>query len=132
VVIAEVIYLRFVLQLFKFTGRLRRRAFFWRVPALYVLAFGCYGLPVLAEVKLNSTAAHWSIISQLAIATCFYLMLTQSVKRLHDIDLRGWWLLLALLPVVNMLLGSGMQFVSGTPGPNRFGPDPRRGPTTPQ
>ena len=114
-----------MLQLFKFTGRLRRRAFFWRVPALYLLAFSCYGLPVLAEVKLNSTAAYWQNISLLAIGICFYLILTQSVKRLHDIDLRGWWLLLSLLPVANLVLGSGMQFVSGTPGPNRFGPDPR-------
>lgn len=114
-----------MLQPFKFTGRLRRRAFFWRVPALYVLAFGCYGLPVLAEVHFNSTAVYWQTISQLAIVTCFYLVLTQSVKRLHDIDLRGWWLALALLPVGNLILGSGMQFVPGTPGPNRFGPDPR-------
>jgi uncharacterized membrane protein YhaH (DUF805 family) len=114
-----------MLQLFKFTGRLRRRAFFWRVPALYVLAFGCYGLPVLAEVQFNSTAAYWQITSQLAVGVCLYLVLTQSVKRLHDIDLRGWWLLLALLPVANLIIGSGMQFVPGTLGPNRFGPDPK-------
>ena len=114
-----------MLQPFKFTGRLRRRAFLWRVPALYVLAFGCYGLPVLAEVKLHSTAAYWQTISLLAIGICFYLVLTQSVKRLHDIDLRGWWLLLSLLPVANLVLGSGMQFVPGTLGPNRFGPDPK-------
>ncbi len=45
------------------------------------------------------------------------------VRRLHDIDRSGWWLLLAL---------TGIGFVvliywwcqPGTPGPNWFGPDP--------
>jgi uncharacterized membrane protein YhaH (DUF805 family) len=114
-----------VLSLFKFTGRLRRRAFFWRVPALYLVGFGCYGLPVLAETKFNSTADYWQNISLLAIVICFYLVLTQCVKRLHDIDLRGWWILISLVPIANLILGSGMQFVSGTRGPNRFGPDPK-------
>ena len=120
-----IIYLRRVLHLFKLTGRLRRRAFLWRVPALYIVAFACYGLPVLAETKFNSTATYWQNVSFLAIVGCFYLVITHSVKRLHDIDLRGWWLLFSLLPIANLILGSGMQFIAGTQGPNRFGPDPK-------
>ncbi|MGI4760026.1 MAG: DUF805 domain-containing protein [Janthinobacterium lividum] len=115
-----------MLNWFKLTGRLRRRAFLWRVPALYIVAFGCYGLPVLAETKFNSVATYWQHISLLAILGCFYLVVAQSVKRLHDIDLRGWWLLLSLVPMANLVIGSGMQFIAGTQGPNRFGPDPKR------
>jgi len=47
------------------------------------------------------------------------------IKRYHDRDKSGWWLLIQLVPVI----GSVWYFVesfclSGTPGPNRFGPDP--------
>ncbi|NBR92888.1 MAG: DUF805 domain-containing protein [Actinobacteria bacterium] len=39
------------------------------------------------------------------------------VRRLHDIDKRGWWL---LLPIVNIVLLAR----SGGTGENRFGPPP--------
>jgi uncharacterized membrane protein YhaH (DUF805 family) len=96
------------------------------VPTFYLLAFACYGLPVLAETQLKSTAAYWQHISLVGIAICLYLVLTHTIKRLHDIELRGWWLLLLFLPIASLILGAGMQFVAGTAGPNRFGPDPKQ------
>lgn len=62
-----------------------------------------------------------------------------SVRRLHDLNKSGWWLLLPLVclpiflivPVLAMLviLGIGVLFLvwyctRGTAGDNRFGPDP--------
>jgi uncharacterized membrane protein YhaH (DUF805 family) len=49
--------------------------------------------------------------------------LSVSVRRLHDIDMRGWWLLLSLTGVGNILLVI-WWCIRGTGGPNRFGPDP--------
>lgn len=46
------------------------------------------------------------------------------VRRLHDVNISGWFVLLLLVPVVNLiavLLGIG---VKGSAGDNRFGPDP--------
>jgi len=113
-----------MLHHFSPTGRLSRWPYFWRVIVLYLLAFACYGLPSLAEYQLHDTAAYWQNIALLGMAVCFYLMLLQGIKRLHDIDLRGWWLLLALVPIVSIVLGAGMQFIAGTQGPNRFGLPP--------
>jgi uncharacterized membrane protein YhaH (DUF805 family) len=48
-----------------------------------------------------------------------------SVKRWHDRDHSGWWVLVALVPIVGwlwMLVANG--FLQGTPGANRFGADP--------
>jgi uncharacterized membrane protein YhaH (DUF805 family) len=39
------------------------------------------------------------------------------VRRLHDIDKRGWWL---LVPIANLVLLAR----SGDAGENRFGPPP--------
>ena len=40
------------------------------------------------------------------------------VRRLHDSDRSGWWL---LLPIVNLIF----LIQDGTPGDNRFGPNPK-------
>ncbi|RZK23004.1 MAG: DUF805 domain-containing protein [Hymenobacter sp.] len=108
------------------TGRISRWPYFWRVVVLYLLAFGFYGLPALAEYQFQNTAAGWQNLALVGMALCAYLVFLQTVKRLHDLDLRAWWLLVLLLPVVSLVLGAGMQFVAGTAGPNRFGPAPRQ------
>jgi len=40
------------------------------------------------------------------------------VRRMHDTDHSGWWL---LFPFVNLVFAC----MDGTPGPNRFGPSPK-------
>ena len=112
------------------TGRISRWPYLWRVLTLYLLAFLCYGLPRLAEYQFNNTAAHWENLALAGILFCFYLVVVLMVKRLHDLNLRGWWLLLALIPIVSIGLGNALFFVSGTAGPNRFGPSPSE-PTIP-
>ena len=70
-----------------------------------------------------------------------------AVRRLHDTDRRGWWLLVPLLPpfvilplmqlfewmgfvliglafAVGTLISLVFLLLPGTPGPNRFGPAP--------
>lgn len=55
-----------------------------------------------------------------------------TVRRLHDRDMSGWWYLGvfvgSLIPLINILVSIGfliLMFLPGTPGPNRFGPDPK-------
>jgi uncharacterized membrane protein YhaH (DUF805 family) len=45
------------------------------------------------------------------------------VRRLHDIDRTGWWLLI-VFTVIGIILLVAWACTRGTPGPNRFGPDP--------
>ena len=52
-------------------------------------------------------------------------VISVTIRRLHDLDMSGWWACLYFLP-----LGLGFVFMcficakKGTPGPNRFGNDP--------
>jgi uncharacterized membrane protein YhaH (DUF805 family) len=107
------------------TGRISRWPYLWRVIALYLLAFACYGLPSLAEYKLHDTTAIWENIAFTGMLICLYLLVVQMVKRLHDLNLQAWWLLLAFVPIVSLGLGNALSFVSGTAGQNRFGAAPR-------
>lgn len=55
-----------------------------------------------------------------------------NVRRLHDRDMSGWWYLgfivLSNIPIVGILVAIAylvLMFLPGTPGPNRFGEDPK-------
>ena len=49
-----------------------------------------------------------------------------SIRRLHDLDRTGWWFLVAFT-VIGIILLIIWNCMPGTPGPNRFGPDPLAG-----
>ncbi len=49
-----------------------------------------------------------------------------SVRRLHDIDRTGWWLLI-VFTVIGIFVLLYWDCVKGTTGPNRFGDDPLGG-----
>jgi uncharacterized membrane protein YhaH (DUF805 family) len=49
-----------------------------------------------------------------------------SVRRLHDTEHSGWWLLIGLIPVVGWIVLLIFMVREGTRGPNRFGEDPKQ------
>ena len=46
------------------------------------------------------------------------------VRRFHDQDKSGWFVLLSLIPIIGGLIVLVFMLLEGTRGPNRFGPDP--------
>ncbi len=55
-----------------------------------------------------------------------------TVRRFHDRDMSGWWylgvLVLSIIPLIGTLVWLAflvMMLLPGTPGPNRFGSDPK-------
>jgi uncharacterized membrane protein YhaH (DUF805 family) len=61
------------------------------------------------------------VIAAVALVTIVVGVLFM-IRRLHDLDGSGWWALLALIPVVNLLFFLYLLVKAGTPGPNRHGP----------
>ncbi|MDO7840897.1 DUF805 domain-containing protein [Sphingomonas immobilis] len=47
------------------------------------------------------------------------------VRRFHDQDKSGWFVLLGLIPYVGGLVVLVFMCLPGTVGPNKFGPDPK-------
>jgi len=67
-----------------------------------------------------------SVIFATAMATLFALLMalpnwTVSVRRLHDSDKSGWWLLLGFLPYVGGLIVMVLLLLPSTDGPNQYG-----------
>ncbi|MDV6167570.1 DUF805 domain-containing protein [Flavobacterium sp. DG1-102-2] len=48
------------------------------------------------------------------------------VRRLHDVNKSGWFILLLLLPVIGWIWLLVLLFTEGTVGPNQYGEDPKR------
>ena len=47
-----------------------------------------------------------------------------AIRRLHDLNRSGWFLLLTLVPIVNFIFGIYILCFRGTKGANKYGEDP--------
>jgi uncharacterized membrane protein YhaH (DUF805 family) len=64
-------------------------------------------------------------ISALAGLGLFLPNLAMQIRRLHDLDRSGWWVLLAFIPLIGIIVLIVWWATEGTRGSNRFGGDPK-------
>jgi uncharacterized membrane protein YhaH (DUF805 family) len=62
-----------------------------------------------------------------AIYSLFVLIpgLAVTVRRLHDTDRSGWWIFIVLIPVICAIWLLVLMIIDGTPGGNKYGPNPK-------
>jgi uncharacterized membrane protein YhaH (DUF805 family) len=105
--------------LFAFDGRINR-AKFWLVYALtWVFMFVFVGIGVALDSSFG-----WLLLAIVYVGM-IWVGLAVSIKRWHDRDKSGWWVLITLIPIIGpiwALVETG--FLEGTQGPNQYGPDP--------
>lgn len=122
-----------------FSGRASRSEFWWF--QLFVILFWT-GLGLLFAVPLSLAAAGGfgsflaMVFGLVAVVAVFGLVIPSialTVRRFHDHNASGWWVLLfyvaGVIPYVGFLSSLVLlviMAVKGTEGPNRFGPDPLR------
>jgi uncharacterized membrane protein YhaH (DUF805 family)/ribosomal protein L32 len=53
--------------------------------------------------------------------------LSVSVRRLHDTNRSGWWLLINLVPIIGSIFFFLFTIEDSTPGENIYGPNPKEG-----
>lgn len=99
-----------------FQGRAARPEYWWFVlfNLLVNIAIG-----IIAGI-LGETVG--SILSLLVMLALIIPGIAVTVRRLHDTDRSGWWILIALVPLVGAIVLLVFMVLRGTPGENRFGP----------
>ncbi|WP_322083158.1 DUF805 domain-containing protein [Burkholderia sp. BCC1972] len=106
--------------LFSFKGRTERLPW-W----IYSLVSGLIGVFFDAGSRgsSNDDLPPLVVLVMVAIAVvATWSWLAVTVKRLHDIDKSGWWMLLLFVPIVGAIALFVMNgFIAGTPHANRFG-----------
>lgn len=106
-----------------FSGRAQRSAYWWfvlfnlLVSAALAILFGGGGGMGHGMGGGNIANSLWSLATLLP-------SLAVGARRLHDIDRTGWWLLIGFIPLIGLIVLIVFFASKGTPGPNRFGPDP--------
>lgn len=111
---------------FAFNGRLNRKAYWYRaiVLSLVLLIFAII-LETALEISDTNVLGYPFVMVAFVGTLCSYVGLwCLCVRRMHDLDKSGWWLLLFCLPLVNIGLSILICFIKGTEGPNRYGEDP--------
>ena len=53
--------------------------------------------------------------------------LSVAIRRLHDTDHSGWWVLIGLIPIIGFIVLLVFYLRQSDPGENRYGPPPAEG-----
>lgn len=105
-------------------GRLRYLAYGIGVNMLLMLIM----LPVVSGMAFVMSGDGLSMFGIVLIATFYIASILISVmfgkRRLNDLDRSGWWFLLFIVPIVNLILAIYLLFFPGTDGSNNFGSAP--------
>ncbi|MDB5814284.1 MAG: hypothetical protein JWN23_1401 [Rhodocyclales bacterium] len=102
---------------FSFEGRIPRKVFWLYGFLLLLPVYAVAGIAFAISPKLGIVVAVPIYI--LAIWVGFAMQ----IKRWHDRDKSGWWMLLSLVPLLNIWALVETGFLRGTEGGNRFGGD---------
>ena len=78
-----------------------------------------FPIGLVCSIMTTSGANPLIIFAAVAGLAVSIYMIVQGVRRMHDVDKSGWFL---LVPMYNLVL----MLTDGTPGSNRFGEDPRK------
>lgn len=110
-----------------FQGR-SRRSEYWLFVLFYIVVYAILaviGAVIGGRSADGSPGGAGMFLPTLFALGVFVPMLAVSVRRLHDTDRSGWWILLGLIPLLGGLVVFIFDVLDGTPGPNKFGPDPK-------
>jgi uncharacterized membrane protein YhaH (DUF805 family) len=106
-----------------FAGRARRKEY-WYFVLFYVLAIVV--LAIVDEMMGTfSEEAEIGLLSGLFVLATFIPSLAVTVRRLHDTDRSGWWILINLVPIVGAIVLLVFTLLDSQPGENRFGANPK-------
>jgi len=121
-------------MLFSFNGRIRRMHW-WLVRLavivsavvfVFVLVGGISALFGSPDEVPEAIQAIGGLAVIVVYITVLWIELALDVKRWHDRDKSGWWIFIALVPLIGPIWSLvELGFLDGTQGPNNHGPSPK-------
>ena len=109
-------------KLFRFKGRVGRKVYTARILLTFLIFFISPYINDWKEEKYHlSLVLGWILVICLLISIIQYFPL--SVRRLHDINESGWYVLLTFVPFCQFFI-LWLMFKKGTPTANKYGEPP--------
>lgn len=127
-------YFLSVIRNFSFEGRARRAEFWWFVLFSIIIGIALnfvstmvgLTIPIMTD-PYTGAAVGYPILGLVYSLATLIQSLALSVRRLHDRNMSGWWILIAFIPLIGGLVLLVFYILPGTQGDNKFGPDPKAG-----
>lgn len=107
-----------------FNGRARRKEYWMFVLVAVIISFiigFVGGILSVVSATLGALVMGLSYVFSLAILVPSLAVLA---RRLHDVGKPTWYIILGLIPLVNLYI-LYLSVLEGDKGPNEFGPDPK-------
>lgn len=102
-----------------FSGRARRKEY-WMFALFNAI------INVVLEIIYLSTKSTPIYVLWLLYGLAVLIPgLAVTARRMHDQDKSGWWILIAIIPIIGWIWLLVLTCLEGTRGPNRYGPDPK-------
>ena len=119
-------------MLFSAQGRIRRRDY-WLWAICFGIAFAIIINILMAVLgvgrsmaETGSLPATFWIVYLLMLIPAMWIGICLQIKRWHDRDKSGWWVLIGLIPIVGPIWAFvEVGCLDGTQGPNKYGPSPK-------
>jgi uncharacterized membrane protein YhaH (DUF805 family) len=106
-----------------FEGRAQRSEY-WYFVLFYVLIY--IGLAILDGLMSGfSRSGSMGILAAIFSLAMFVPSLAVGVRRLHDTGRSGWWLLIALIPLIGAIVLLVFNVQDSDPGSNQYGENPK-------
>ncbi|TXF83557.1 DUF805 domain-containing protein [Neolewinella aurantiaca] len=105
----------------EFTGRSRRSEYWYFFLGNMILSI----IATMLGVVLGETIG--SMLSGLVSLALIVPGIAVGVRRLHDTGRSGWWLLIAIVPLIGAILLLVWFATDSQPGANEYGPNPKTG-----
>ena len=103
----------------EFSGR-SRRSEYWFFILFYILI----AIALAFVDGAMGAATGFGVLSGIFALAMFIPSLAVTVRRLHDTDRSGWWILIGFIPLIGTIVMFVFMVLDST-GPNRFGPNPK-------
>ncbi|TIX51417.1 DUF805 domain-containing protein [Alteraurantiacibacter aquimixticola] len=108
-----------------FSGRSRRMEY-WMFVLFQILLFaGLFMVAGLFGAFDGSGSTLFIVLSVIVGLGLIIPGLAVQVRRLHDQDRSGWLVLVGFIPYIGGIILLVLMCLDGTPGENRYGPDPK-------
>ncbi len=109
-------------------GRASRSEYWWftlfNVLVSLFIGFGIGFITIILAWDTNFSDMVFDITINTLTLIIMLPAICVSVRRLHDTDRRGWWVLLWLIPLVGGIVMLFFTCEKSMEGDNRFGKDP--------
>ena len=116
-------YLKVIRNYAVFTGRAGRREYWMFI--LFNVIFGIIAGLLDRWLGLYFARMGYGVISGLYSLFVFIPTLAVTMRRLHDTDRSGWWVLISLIPIVGQIWLLVLMILDSQPGTNRYGHNPK-------